>query len=307
MDTSPFHADELIAQKLAHGSVTGAGIRDQMPEQHQSFFALLPYVTLATVPADGWPVATMLAGTPGFVHATDPRTLHIDLAPELDDATVAALAAGQEIGMLGIDLATRRRNRANGRLASVDARSISVAVQQSFGNCPKYIQRREVSSSIRHSGETERLTSLDSAARAWISGSDTFFVASRSRFTSEAQGGTDISHRGGKPGFIKIDGEVLSIPDFRGNGYFNTLGNLLGDPRAALLFIDFDTGGLLQLQGEVEIDWSDAAARAFAGAQRYWRFRVRRGWRRQAALPLSWSFIEQAPTTALTGQWSSMA
>jgi hypothetical protein len=55
---------------------------------------------------------------------------------------------------------------------------------------------------------------------------------------------------------------VLTIPDFRGNRFFNTLGNLVSDPRAALLFVDFETGDLLHLQGRVEIDWSPTAAMA---------------------------------------------
>ena len=61
--------------------------------------------------------------------------------------------------------------------------------------------------------------------------------------------GADISHRGGRPGFVRVDGDVLTIPDFRGNRYFNTLGNLIAEPRASLLFVDFETGDLLQLQG----------------------------------------------------------
>ena len=41
----------------------------------------------------------------------------------------------------------------------------------------------------------------------------------------------DISHRGGRPGFVRVDGDVLTIPDFRGNRYFNTLSNLLLEQR----------------------------------------------------------------------------
>jgi len=93
----------------------------------------------------------------------------------------------------------------------------------------------------------------------------------------------------------------LTIPDFPGNRYFNTLGNLIAEPRASLLFVDFETGGLLQLQGMAQVDWNAAAARQFAGAERLWHFRVAHGWRRKAAVPLRWSFVEYAPTTLQTG------
>ena len=102
---------------------------------------------------------------------------------------------------------------------------------------------------MARSHPVESLDHLDGAARAAIAAADTFFVASRSRAGNGAMFGADISHRGGRPGFIRVDGDVLTIPDFRGNRYFNTLGNLLAEPRASLLFVDFASGGLLQLTG----------------------------------------------------------
>ena len=101
----------------------------------------------------------------------------------------------------------------------------------------------------------EPIGGLDSEARALIAACDTFFVASRSRPEVGAEGGLDMSHRGGRPGFVGVHGDTLAIPDFRGNRFYNTLGNLLGDPRAGLIFIDFASGDILQLQGTVTIDW----------------------------------------------------
>ncbi|PKU21813.1 pyridoxamine 5'-phosphate oxidase family protein [Telmatospirillum siberiense] len=299
----PFHADELTAQRQAGGGPAGAAIRERMPEQHRDFFAGLRYLPVGIVATDGWPAATMLTGDPGFIQSPDAATLRIELPPEPGDPTVAAITSGLDIGILGIDFATRRRNRANGRVSARDERALTVAVHQSFGNCPKYIQQRSVVALARPAGETDRLASLDARAQILISQADTFFVASRSRNRLEDNGGADISHRGGRPGFVRIAGDVLTIPDFRGNRYFNTLGNLLGEPRTALLFLDFEQGDLLHLQGEAEIDWSAAAGGEFPGAERLWRFHVARGWRRPAAVPLCWSFIEQAPSTARTGLW----
>ena len=129
---------------------------------------------------------------------------------------------------------------------------------------------------------------LDQAARNAVSTADTFFVAT----TAGAVGGVDVSHRGGDLGFIAIDGNTLAIPDFNGNRYFNTFGNLLLEPRAALLFMDFASGDLLPLQGTVEIDWGTGARAEPPESGRHWRFHVRCGWRRRGAVPLRWVMTE---------------
>jgi uncharacterized protein len=303
MDMSPFHVDELAAQSLAHQSGNGAAIRPFMPDQHRAFFGLLPYLFVATADRDGWPVASLLHGEAGFVRSPDPTTLRIEALPLPDDPVEAGFAEDREIGLLGLDLSTRRRNRANGRVAARDEFGLTVAIAQSFGNCAQYIQMRAPSSHPRRPGRIETIARLDAAARQLIGTADTFFVASRSRPTIHQGGGLDISHRGGRPGFVDIGGDTLAIPDFAGNRFFNTLGNLLGDPRAGLLFLDFETGAVLQLQGTVTIDWTDRAGSAVAGAQRSWRFEVERGWRREHALPFDWTFGGYAPTTLKTGVW----
>jgi uncharacterized protein len=313
---SPFNADELAAQAMAGGGPRGHGIQDFMSEQSRHFFARLPYLFVAAIDADGWPLATLLSGTPGFLRAPDPMILRIESVPDPADPAAVSLVPDRQIGVLGIDLSTRRRNRVNGRIVDRDAAGITVAVSQSFGNCPQYIQRRALEGSVigRADGAaipTDSFVHLDEGAQSAIAAADTFFVASRSRSANgtdpgaahSASHGADISHRGGRPGFVRLDGDVLTIPDFRGNRYFNTLGNLIGEPRASLLFVDFETGDLLQLQGRAEIDWNAAAAEHITGAERLWRFHVARGWRRKAASRLRWSFIDYSSTTAATGLW----
>jgi predicted pyridoxine 5'-phosphate oxidase superfamily flavin-nucleotide-binding protein len=313
MDESPFNTDELAVQALAGGGPRGsAGIRDFMSEPHRQFFAQLPYLFVGAIDAAGWPLATLLTGRRGFIQSPDPVTLHLAAQPDAGDPAAAALVQDRDIGILGIDFSTRRRNRANGRIVSRDVDGITVAVSQSFGNCPQYIQRRTVASAQRKSAEAvsnsvDSFTHLDEAARTAIERADTFFVASRSRAGSGTAYGADISHRGGRPGFVLVDGDVLTIPDFRGNRYFNTLGNLMAEPRASLLFVDFESGDLLQLQGTAQVDWSGAAAEQFTGAERLWRFHVARGWRRKAASPLRGSFVEYSRTAAQTGQWQRPA
>ena len=296
-----FHEDEAKAQALAgHQRVGRVAIRPFMPDQHRDFFALLPYIFVATLDADGWPMASLLTGEPGFMQSPDPATLRIAALPARNDPAASTFIAGGEIGMIGLDFTTRRRNRANGRLAAVDDR-LSVAIAQSFGNCAQYIQTRTPAPRPAAGGPLEPLDHLDAPARALIAASDTFFVASRSR-AEIGDGGLDMSHRGGKPGFVGVAGDALAIPDFRGNRFYNTLGNLLGDPRASLLFIDFASGDILQLQGRVTIDWHPEGSGP-AGAERLWRVEVTRAWRRRGAFPFAWRFGDYAPTTLATGTW----
>jgi hypothetical protein len=268
-----------------------------MPDQHRLFFAQLPYIFIGAIDSAGWPLATVLTGQPGFVRAPDQNTLHISALPSPEDPVHAALVPERDIGILGIDLATRRRNRANGRILSRDDDGIAVTVAQSFGNCPQYIHRRDISAmsvpaaKVASASHAEAFDGLDPAASATIADADTFFVASRSRPGEGSSFGADISHRGGPRGFVQTDRNTLTIPDFRGNRYFNTLGNLMADPRAALLFVQFDSGDLLQLQGSAEVDWK--GANEYAGAERVWRLHVTRTVRRRAALQLRWVMAQR--------------
>lgn len=297
MDGQPFHRGEREAQARAGLSSRGAGIRSFMPDQHREFFALLPYLFAAGHDATGHPIATVLTGEEGFVASPSPTELLIAARPAPHDPADTAFSAGAPIGLLGLDFRTRRRNRANGRISARTAAGLTVEISESFGNCAKYIQSREPVRVPAVTATAEAFAGLDAGARALILRADALFIA------STAAGSVDISHRGGRPGFVSVEGDRLTVPDFAGNNYFNTLGNLLLEPAASLLFIDFASGDLLQLQGETEIIWDGPELTELAGAQRIWRFHSRRGWRHRAALPLRWSEPEPAPTTLATGIW----
>lgn len=286
----PFNADERAAQHRAGGGPPGHGIRDAMPQQHRDFFERLPYVFVGLVDERGWPIATLLTGAPGFIAAPDDGHLRIDAQFDPGDPAGPGAVAGRPIALLGLDYATRRRNRANGVIEAADANGLAVSVAQSFGNCPQYIPRRQLRPIARPQRASRRLAGLDDAAIAVIRGADSLFVASRARAALGRPHGADISHRGGAPGFVRVEGDRLTIPDYRGNRYFNTLGNLLGKPRAALLFADVATGDMLQLQGRAEILWTpadDIAADADPAAERLWHFTVTAGWHRPGAVALA--------------------
>lgn len=284
----PFHAGELRAQQLAGGGPAGAPIRSQMPDQHRQFFPLLPFVCVAVADAEGWPLATLLHGEPGFASSPGPGQLRIAALPDPGDPAGPHLHRGADIGILGIDLGTRRRNRENGVIAQADGEGVVVDVHQSFGNCPKYIHVRQLVPVARERGGIEAFgAELPPDAVRLIAGCETMFVASASGNGIQASArGLDISHRGGEAGFLRLDGKVLTVPDYPGNRYFNTLGNLLLEPRAALVMVDFASGDMLQLQGRANIAWQDGAL-SDARAERSWTFSITRGWLRRAAFPLA--------------------
>jgi uncharacterized protein len=313
---SPFHAGEQALQARAgvRERIERAGrtiIRDFMPDQHREFFAAQPLVFVGSLDARGRPWASMLTGDPGFMASPDARTLRVNALPVHGDPLASNLAAGAPLGLLGIELESRRRNRANGTVTRLYEAGFELRVEQSFGNCPQYIQARSLLSRVSAASPTVRSESqaLSERAQALVRRADTFFIATAAPAAGAGNPveGVDVSHRGGKPGFVRAGLEagrsVLTAPDFRGNFLFNTFGNLLLNPRAALLFVDFDSGNLLSLTGEAEVLWDAPELAAFAGAQRLLRFRVEAGRWLERASPLRWSSPVQAPQLAATGCW----
>ncbi|MFC4278005.1 pyridoxamine 5'-phosphate oxidase family protein [Achromobacter aloeverae] len=314
MSSLPWHAGELALQARAGAmeKMDGVGrrfIRDHMPDQHREFFAQLPFVVLGTVARDGTPWATLRAGPPGFLASPDPRRLCVALAQVSADPADEGLADGCAVGLLGVDLATRRRNRLNGVLRHAGGKPAHIDVAQSFGNCPRYIHQRNLAYTRdpweEAGSPSQMLDALDAAALALISRSATFFVASYADLPGQGRQ-VDVSHRGGKPGFVRLDKDGgMTIPDFNGNLFFNTLGNFMLNPRAGVTFVDFATGGLLQMTGRVDVIVDDPAIAAFQGAERLWRFFPERIVRRPQALPLRWSddAAGTSPHALLTGDW----
>ncbi|MDD2925820.1 pyridoxamine 5'-phosphate oxidase family protein [Rhodoferax sp.] len=305
---SPFHEGELAVQtrvgardKLA--AVGRVAIRDHMPEQHRGFFAQLPFMLTGTVDTAGQPWASALAGPPGFIRSPDPQCLTVQAQPLVASPLATTLRVGGGIGLLGIEPHTRRRNRVNGVVSAVNPDGFDVQVQQSFGNCPKYIQTRqalycpEPTPVVR---QVCRAPRLDAQARQLIQRADTFFIATAYAGDGcPSAHGVDVSHRGGQPGFVRLDDDRLTVPDYLGNFFFNTLGNLTLNPRAGLLFIDFDTGDLLHLAVSASIIWDGPALADFAGAQRLLWLQVHDMLRVPAALPMRWEAVMPDPTAGI--------
>lgn len=263
---NPFHRGERQAQQM-----TGAGdvqqwasgfIRDYLPEQHREFHTSLPFLIVSGEGDDGHIWVTLLEGEEGFIASPDNRSLMLDTNISKDDPLASALETGGDIGAIGIELASRRRNRFSGFFRKSEG-GYAIDVHQTFGNCPQYIHERVWTRAAPEALEPAISgTELSSAQMAMIKKADTLFIGSgfveqQSQLNDKKNSrGFDASHRGGAPGFVNVlDSRRITIPDYAGNNFFNTIGNLLVDQRIGLMFIDFETGNILHITGRAEIDW----------------------------------------------------
>ncbi len=301
---NPFHKGEIEAQRRAGaGDVASqiAGfIRSYLPEQHRAFHTSLPFLIVSAADAQGRPWTTVIEGKDGFVTSPNSKSLVLENSLKPQDPLFEAFNAGTNIGLLGIELATRRRNRLSGYIRK-SGQGYSIDVRQTFGNCPQYIRERTWRRvEINASDTSTRSQRLNDAQIKHIQTSDTMFIGTGHGDEDDGPAaGFDASHRGGEPGFVQvIDRNQLRIPDYAGNNFFNTIGNILKNPRVGLLFVDFATGGLLHITGRAEIDW-DVSDVKDPGARRMIVVSIDEVVDRPAALSMRWD-SEGQPVRALS-------
>ena len=283
-------------------------IRDHLIDQHREFYAQLPFLLLGTVDERGRPWASIVSGTPGFLSTPDDTTLKITASPLQGDPLGTTLAPDAPVGVLGLQVETRRRNRMTGHVKEMGADGFSITVDQSFGNCPRFIQTRQPMAPQDAAAEVHApQEQFSDAVRALVARADTLFVASAyAPDASTVAHGADVSHRGGKPGFVRLeDDRSFIFPDFSGNNIFNTVGNLLMNPKAGFLFPDFETGDLVYMTGTTEIIWDGPEVDAFTGAERLIRFTAEEIIHVERGLPIRFSFDAYAPNLKATGDWDA--
>lgn len=304
MDENIFHAGERLVQERTgeRGTalINSRSISPGIPAAARSFVGQQRWCVLGAADAAGAVWACLLTGEPGFVQtsddlrslqvaSSDPQGMLAGLAP------IADLQPGQSIAVLLIELQTRRRLRINGHVAQASAQALEVAVGQAFPLCPRYIQKRELLP-VGHAPESSSAatasgTLLDEALSAWIAGADTLFITSLG-----PSGDADVSHRGGRPGFVQQQGQLLRIPDFNGNSMFNTLGNLELESRCGLVIPDFEGARQLQLTGHARAHFGVGADIDQTGGTGRWiEFRVDRWRSTPLNLPQRWRLLEASP------------
>ena len=106
---------------------------------------------------------------------------------------------------------------------------------------------------------------------AFIEDRDMFFLA-----TADAEGRPTCSYKGGEPGFVRVlDPHTLVFPNYDGNGMYLSAGNVLVNPDVGLLFIDFERGHRMRLEGTASIDLDDPLRGDYPEAQFVVRVRAR--------------------------------
>ncbi len=315
--SSQFHTEEIaiqervgVADMVAHYSQ--GFIRDAMPRQHRDFFMQLPFVILGLVDQEGYPWAMPIFGEQGFISSHSATQLTINSLPPLTQFLELDFKQGQKVGLLGIELPTRRRNRMNGNISNINEDSFSIQVEQSFGNCPQYIQTRELVWQANHLSPQDLsmidiTQHIDPLSKDFIEQADTFFISSRTKsFDQDPRSGIDVSHRGGKPDFVKVEGDSLYFPDFSGNKFFNTLGNIQSDNRVGLFFPDYSTGNAIFISGHASVLWEDPAIEQFDGAERLIKIDISKIVSIPHFMPMTGELIELSPVLSYTGKWADL-
>lgn len=268
-------------------------LRGDIPEVAARFLAAQPQVMTSWVDRDQRVWASLLVGSPGFVHAPDDRHVVIRAEPSPGDP-LEGLRDGDPLGVLGIEPETRRRMRVNGPVRRTDDGALLVTADRVVSNCTKYIAKRRhhVDPGALRPVRSEWRSRLTEAQQRWLATTDTFLLA------TAAEGVADISHRGGEPGFVTVvDDRHLTWPDYVGNAMFLTLGNIHQNPRAGLLVVDWERGSTLQLTGtaRVELDIDDEARSRHPGAERLVHFELEQVSEVSGASPLRWELEERSP------------
>ncbi len=298
----PFHEGELTIQRradtVAQGRNSGRMIADTIVPGAINFVNTQPFAVMGSVDNQQRLWASIVVGTAGFM-AAEPRALDIDLSEtwRIDsDPLWRNLASDPRIGILVIDLRNRARLRVNGRVTFPPEDQLHVDVEQAYPNCPQYIQRRNYGTATEQEGNAQSVyeigTSLSDEQQQWITKADTMFVASE-----HPSGGIDASHRGGNPGFIQIvNSNQLRIPDYAGNGMFNTLGNLEVNPRAGVVIPDFENCRTLQLTGRTQIQWDiEDPQNETGGTRRFWDLHVEEWVCTDMPGALQWELLDRSP------------
>ena len=277
MTATGFHEGELATQRRAGVEADAKRLEKMLDSAHLSagaarFLALQTFTAVTGRDRNGVLWISPLAAPAGFLHGED-NVLRVSTVPREGDP-LHRMPIGQQIGLVAIDFAARRRMRLNGTLVGGDNAGLTVQIDQAYGNCPQYIHRRELNVSMftaTPAADARHSTRLDATDQALIAASDTFFLG-----TSHPIRGSDASHRGGPAGFVRVNSSLrLWWPDYPGNNMFNSFGNLAVDDEAALLFIDFLTGATLHISGSAQVQWTQpGVAGDDGGVERHVAFSI---------------------------------
>jgi ferredoxin-NADP reductase/predicted pyridoxine 5'-phosphate oxidase superfamily flavin-nucleotide-binding protein len=248
--------------------------------QASFMFQRAPLLAFGTLDSQDRPWVTLWGGSPGFSESlgqgmVGTRTL---VDGEHDPVIQALVADGKGfekprsredaklIAGLAIDLMTRKRVKTAGRLVgcmvqevetepegdtpakSQNLLQIVTKIEQSLGNCPKYLNQYEIRPAPVASKLVTEGASLSDEGRDLITAADMFFLS------TSTEDDMDVNHRGGPQGFVRIMSRTeIVYPEYSGNRLYQSLGNLQLNPKIGLVFPNYSTGDVLYITGTTEI------------------------------------------------------
>ena len=295
----PFHQGELDMQQLAgerhKSAIAGRMIQETVPPGALRFLRQQSMIWIGIEDSSNLPWAFPLFGSPGFVNPNKGERIEIELSENtlIPEKWRSLLYIGKFIGCLAIELSSRRRLRLNGVIKAINQQKLYIEIQQAYPNCPKYIRKRELLSRPNEcvfrclsSG-----TVLNEELSDIIRQSDTAFIA------SIGPNGADVSHRGGPAGFINVDAmNKITVPDYTGNGLFNSLGNFRINPSGGLTIVKFNQGYFLQLAGKINLlfdhEYPDTST---GGTHRYWELKIQEWHLFQLQPNYKWEDLDFSP------------
>lgn len=298
-----YHNGEKAIQELLGESENavrfGRGIKPTLTGKAMHFIQkqLIALVSSTDEKAQLW--ASILIGDLGFIKVPTAQKIVFNeklIRSTLTDILYQNIEKKPEIGTLFVELHTRRRYRVNGKVARKNGK-MELAIEQMYANCPKFIQRNDLSLPKEKVVLQPKITkgkALAETAKKWISQANAFFIA-----TKNAANQTDTSYRGGNDGFIEIlPNDTLRVPDYPGNSHYSTFGNIYENPHAGLLFVDFEKGRTLQLTGKVTFDFnqnSPADMAKSADTGRFWLFETKEWILTENHHQVDWAFMDYSP------------
>ncbi|QIX02034.1 hypothetical protein AMS68_007551 [Peltaster fructicola] len=258
-----WHQGELEMQKVMHVPSNDNPTVPSLSPQLANHLQIAPLVAIGVL-KDGKPWTSVWGGESGLGKAIAQGVIGVRTAvPGCDpvveelfqDGLVREEGQGRMVSGLTIDLEARKRVKFFGRtivaaLKDGEAQLV-LKVEQSLGNCPKYLNKRRITSVSP--APTLISETLSSQALDLINKTDLFFI------TSSYNEDMDTNHRGGPPGFLRCVDSTLYWPEYSGNRLYQTLGNLKLNPLAGISVPDFVTGDMLYMTGRAEILVGDDA------------------------------------------------
>lgn len=320
---SPFHSGEHVLQLRAGMrdavETAGAGsIQNSLGVELQGALKYQRLAFLALASEDGYPICAALAADRGFLDAPAPDCVELRWANVRDRSLEREMTAGCPISlMMMLDLPAGGRLRLNGGVESAQSGVTRIRIAQVFTNGSRFLHDRRVAAREYAAAVTQMQPVREALApdmEDLLRRADTLIVATRHPALEPAgKQGLDVSHRGGLPGFVDVpDAKTLLWPEYSGNGFFNTAGNLMLDARCCLLAMA-GSDRALRVRGRAELLWKDPTLKASVGAERGIRLRVEQAEfvpnELDAVAPLEYYAPDLAgtlPDRQATSRWSAM-